>query len=53
MGCGGGGNRWGYRDLTPWIIRMPEEKKPNPLILEKDVAAPAPVPSPAPEPTSN
>jgi hypothetical protein len=29
---------------------MSDEKKPNPLILEKDVVA-APVPAPAPEPS--
>jgi hypothetical protein len=29
---------------------MSEEKKPNPLILEKDVVAPAPAPAPATEP---
>ena len=30
---------------------MSDEKKPNPLILEKDVAAPAPAPAPEPLPS--
>ena len=30
---------------------MADEKKPNPLILEKDVAAPAPAPAPEPKPS--
>jgi hypothetical protein len=30
---------------------MADEIKPNPLILEKDVAVPAPAPAPEPKPS--